>query len=333
MKKRVKMVDVARAAEVSRTTVSLILNDIPGVRIAEATRQRVLRTARDLGYTPGPFLSDLDPVGKRLVGVLINEVSAAYPVDILYGLQTFADAQALQLIVQMTDGLADREAAALDTLGRLGVEHVIYASAFTTPLRPAAALGRFRHVLLNCRREDGSGLAVLPAERHGGFVATRHLASLGRRRIATITGDPWQWASKERLAGYHRALTRDDLPRSDQFVRSTNWSHAAGFEAALTLLRLDAPPDAIFCHNDLVARGAIAAARSLGGRVPDDIAIIGYDDREFAQDLEISSITLPFADMAETALAALVSEETLEDRTISVEGRLLVRGSTVKVSG
>lgn len=329
MKKRVKMVDIARAANVSRTSVSLILNQVPGVRIAEATRQRVLQVARELGYTPGPVLSALEPERARVFGVLINEISSAYPIDLIYGLQNWADAQGIQILIQVSDGASDHEQAALELFGRVGVAGVVYANTFSAIVSPPEHLRRFRHVMLNCRREDRTGLSVLPAERHGGAVATQHLIDLGRRRIATITGDPWQLASRERLAGYHRTLNKAEIGTSESYEETSDWGHATGYEAAKRLLSQKPRPDAIFCHNDIVARGALQAARELGVSVPEDLAIIGYDDREFAKDLGISSVTLPYLEMAERALGALASEEELGDRSIFVSGLLIERKSTI----
>jgi LacI family transcriptional regulator len=328
VKKRVKMVDIARAADVSRTAVSLILNQVPNVRIAEATRQRVLQVARELGYAPGPLLSDLDGARTRLYGVLINEISSAYPVDLIYGLQSWADAQAVQLIIQVTDGALDHERAALDNLSRFGVDGVVYASTFSAIVAPPETLGRFRHVLLNCRREDRSGFAVLPAERHGGSLAAQHLLDIGCQRIATITGDPWQFATRERMAGYHRTLNKAGLNPGPTYERSSDWGHRSGYEAARALLALPEPPDGLFCHNDIIARGAIAAARDMGVSVPQDLAVVGYDDREFAKDLGITSVTLPFADMAERALGELAGDGDLADKVVSVPGMLIERTSS-----
>nr|WP_248306208.1 LacI family DNA-binding transcriptional regulator [Devosia oryzisoli] len=321
------MVDIAREANVSRTAVSLILNQVPGVRIAEATRQRVLQVARDLGYRPGPLLDELGD-RKRLYGVVINEISSAYPIDLVYGLQNQADAQGVQIIIQVSDGVPGNEVAALENYERFGVAGVVYASTFSAVVVPPAELERQRHVLLNCRREDSTGLAILPAERHGGALAAQHFIEIGRRRIATITGDPWQVATKERLAGYHRTLNRSALNPGAAYERSCDWSHGGGHAAACELLALPQPPDAIFCHNDIIARGAMQAAQERGLRVPEDLAIIGYDDREFAKDLGITSITLPFLEMAERALTELIGDAPLEDRTLSVRGRLIPRATT-----
>jgi LacI family transcriptional regulator len=329
MKKRVKMIDIARTAGVSQTTVSLVLNRIPNVRIADETRQRVLRVARDLGYVPGPALDDLDPSRKRIFGVLINEISAAYPINLIDGLQAWVDAQGAQLLIQVTGGLPDHEAAALANFTRFDVEAVVYATTFTSIVDPPPALDRFRYVLLNCRRRDHRGFAVLPAERHGGALATDHLIAAGRRRIATITGDPWQLASIERLAGYHRALTGAGMAHDANLERNGDWGHASGYTHTSALMRLDDPPDAIVCQNDLIARGAIVAIAGLGRRVPDDVMVIGYDDREFARHLTpaLSTITLGHADMAERAMRHLAAEESA-DRTVTVRGELIARAST-----
>lgn len=330
MKKRVRMVDIARAANVSRTAVSLILNQVPGMRIAEATRQRVLQVARELRYDPGPRLDELDRVQQRLFGVMINEISSAYPIDLIYGLQNCANAQGLQIIIQVTDGVADRELVALNNFSRFGVEGVIYASSFSTLTKPPKAIDGFRHVMLNCRREDSSGLAVMPAERHGGAVATQHLVDIGCRRIATITGDPWQFASKERLAGYRRTLNKAGLNRGRAYEEASDWSQGSGYAATRRLLDLLEPPDAIFGQNDIIVRGVLAAAQGAGLRVPQDLAVVGYDDREFARDLEISSVSLPFAEMAERALLELASQKKIGPKTLFVTGHLIERATTRK---
>ena len=330
MQKRVKMIDIARVANVSRTSVSLILNQVPGVRIAEATRQRVLQVARDLGYAPGPALSALEPDRKRVYGVLINEISSVYPIDLIYGLQSWADAHGIQILIQVSDGVTDHEVAALELFQRINVAGIVYASTFSAIVEPPEMIRNFRHVMLNCRREDRTGLAVMPAERHGGALAAQHLIDLGCRRIATITGDPWQFACRERLAGYHRALNKAELAVTDDYEAVSDWGYMSGYAAARRLLSLPERPDAIFCHNDIIAGGALKAAAELGLSVPNDVAIIGYDDRDFARDMAISSVTLPFLEMAERAMSELAGKDDLDDRILSISGNLIERASTIK---
>ena len=154
---------------------------------------------------------------------------------------------------------------------------------------------------------------------------------IGCRRIATITGEPWQFASKERLAGYHRTLNKAGLNLGKAYERTSDWGHASGYDAARELFALAEPPDAIFGQNDIIVRGVIAAAQEAGLRVPENLAVIGYDDREFAKDLEISTVTLPYAEMAERALGELASDRALGDKTLFVAGELITRATTRRV--
>lgn len=333
MKKRVRMVDIARAAQVSQTTVSLVLNQIPGVRIAGETRQRVLQVARELGYAPGPALHELDPARSRIFGVLINEISAAYPINLIDGLQTWADAQAAQLLIQVTGGIADHETAALENFRRFGVDGVVLATTFTAFVEPPELLASFPHVFLNCRRKDKLGVSVLPGERSGGFVAAQHLIDIGCKRLATITGDPWQQATISRRTGFRQALRRAGLPHDPSYEKVGNWSHRRSRELTSELLALPEPPDGIFCQNDIMARGAMAAIREAGLRIPQDVAVVGYDDREFAKDLEppLTSITLPHAEMAERTMQHLVAKPAPHQTKLhSIRGELVMRASTAR---
>jgi LacI family transcriptional regulator, galactose operon repressor len=324
------MVDIARVAKVSQTTVSLVLNQVEGIRIAEDTRQRVLSVARELGYLPAPALRAFGRAGTKLFGVVIDEISAAYPSNLIDGLQSAAEARAAELIIQITGGRGDRETAALENFARLAVSGVIYATTFTRLVQPPRRLDAFPHVFLNCRRKDKHGLSVLPDERRGGKMAAQHLIDAGCKRIATITGDPWQSAATDRLAGFRLTLQRNGLSCDPACVRHGDWGHESGWRSTRELLALERPPDGLFCQNDVMARGALVAIEETGLRVPHDIAVVGYDDRDFAKNLRppLTTISLPHAEMAEQALAQLTGQAN--DRTASahrVSGALIIRAS------
>ena len=330
LKKRVKMIDVARAAQVSQTTVSLVLNDIPGMRIADETRQRVIETARRIGYSPGPLLRTLDNDGPPIIGVLINEISAAYPIDIIDGLQVAAQAQSEQLAIFVTDGVVERERLALQTMARLGVRRVIYANTFTAGVHPAEELQDFRHIYVNCFRDDRRGVAVIPGERAAGFVAAQHLLSVGCKRFATITGDAWHSSAQRRLYGFRRGLTTGGAHLGPAYIKHGNWSHRSGYASMQELLALPEPPDGVFCHNDMLARGALMAIADAGLKVPQDIAVLGFDDREFSRDIGLSTMLLPHAAMSERAMAILSRQEIDRPATISLRCRLVVRETTAR---
>lgn len=328
-KKRVRMIDVAREAQVSQTTVSLVLNNIGGVRIAEATRQLVIETARRLGYSPGPMLHDLQDDHLPIIGVLINEISAAYPIDIIDGLHMAARSGATQLAIFVTDGVVEREAEALTSLRRLGASGVIYANTFTAGVHPSDALQGFAHVYVNCFRNDGQGVAVIPGERAAGFAAAQYLIGTGCTRLATITGDSWHSSTQRRLSGFRRGMTVAGQSLDASRIKHRDWRHESGRAAMLELLALDERPDGVFCQNDMLARGALAAVAEVGLSVPGDIAILGFDDREFAKDIGLSTMLLPHAAMAERGMRLLAQRDRLDaPMTVSIRCPLVPRQTT-----
>lgn len=328
-KKRVKMIDVARAAGVSQTTVSLVLNNVPDQRIPSATRKHVIETAQSLGYSPGPNLQELKDEAVPIVGVLINEISSSYPIDIIDGLHVGARASAKQLAVFVTDGVIEREVEALASLSKLGVRNVVYANTFTSAVKATEVLRTFRHVYVNCFPHDGVGTAVIPAERAAGFAAAQHLVRGGARRVATITGDAWHSSAQRRLSGFRRGLKAAGLALDPEMNIAADWGHAKGYEAMSRLLKLPAPPDAVFCQNDMMARGAVEALAHARVSVPDAISVLGFDDREFARHTGLSTMLLPHAAMAQRALGILLGEQELgKGQTISIRCSLVPRQTT-----
>lgn len=330
MADRVRMSDVARVAEVSKTTVSLVLNEIPGVRIPEGTRARIFRVARELGYRHRPAQHHDEDQPITSVGVLINEISASYPINLLDGLQIAAEQRDIQLIIQMNGAGPEQERDALRNFHRLGITGVIYATTFHAEVEPCVELDRFRHVFLNCRRREGDGHAVVSDEYASGQAAARILLGSRATRIATLTGDPWQVATRERLSGFQDTLALAGL--EPIAVEAANWSHALARAATEQLLAQGARLDGLFCQNDIMARGAYAALRAAGIRVPQDVCVVGHDDREFAADLEppLTTLTMAHADMAELALERLLGGEALGDRIEALAGETILRGSSVR---
>ena len=123
-------------------------------------------------------------------------------------------------------------------------------------------------ILLNCYTADHAFPAVVPSEIAGGQHSTRHLIRHGHRRIATITGEPWMEAAKDRLKGYRRALATADIPFDPELVVEGDWSASAGYAATEKLLALKDRPTAIFCQNDRTAIGCYEALKEAGLRIP-----------------------------------------------------------------
>jgi LacI family transcriptional regulator len=333
------MTDVARIAGVSQTSVSLILNRMAGARIADGTRERVMTAALQIGYElPSARARFLSPSGGNVVAYLIDEISTSpHGVVTLDGARDACWESGLLVATHVTRSNPDLEAATLDSIRRdPSVIGVIYSTIFTRRVTPPAGLLDLPTVLLNCHGGDRRLNAIIPGEVKGGFTATRYLLSKGHRRIGFINGEPWMEASSDRLKGYRQALAASEIPFDAELVRNGDWLPLQGYQRTLELLRLTERPSAIFCANDLMAMGALQAARECGHRVPDDISVMGYDDQELARytDPPLSTLVLANYEMGRKAAELLINiaahRKTSRPVTIRIDGPLVERASVAQ---
>ncbi len=306
--RRPTMIDVANEAGVSQTTVSLVLNHADGARLSPETRQRVLKAAAKLGYQPARR-GGWPASSATAIGFVCDELSTDPWTAIgLDGVRDKAWAHGLTVMVMATRGDADMEAAALAELARLPLAGLVYAAINTRLVEPPAWASPSPLVLLNCHAAGGALASVVPGEVAGGHAATDVLICAGHRRIGYVNGEASMEAARHRLRGYRQALATADLPFDPALVREGNWQPLAGYEATRALMALGAPPTAIFCANDLMAVGCYEALRELGLRIPDDVAVMGYDDREIAEHMHppLTTVLLPHFEMGAIAAEWLI---------------------------
>jgi LacI family transcriptional regulator len=315
------MKDVARAAGVSQSTVSFVLNGMEDMRISAETRRRVLEAARDLGYRPRAAGRPPKSAAPRVIGVMIDEIATSPFASIsLDGAQEEAWKHGVLMEAAVTRGDRAYETTILRKWASERVDGVIYGSILTRRASPPEALARHRAVLLNCYDEAARFPSVVPAERRGGEAATEALIAAGHRRIAFITGEPWMEASAQRQEGYERAMRRAGLPVDPALVVEGNFLPSGGRDATLRLMAGAPRPDAIFCANDLTAVGCYEALKELGERVGETVAVMGYDDQEIAQHLSpaLSTVLLPHREMGAQCVRTLLDP----DRTDGGQARM-----------
>jgi LacI family transcriptional regulator, galactose operon repressor len=304
------MTDVAAEAGVSQTTVSLVLNDAQGARLSSETRERVIEAASRLGYRLAKRgATAQSAVGATAIGFVVNEVSTdPWMAIAMDGARDKAWEHGLTISVAVTRGDAEMEQAVLAQMTTQPLLGLIYGTIHTRRITPPPALYRAPTVLLNCYVADRSLPSVVPGEIAGGHTATQRLVRVGHRRIGYINGEALMDASRDRLKGYRQALVAADLPYDPDLVRPGNWEPSAGYEQTIALMRVIDPPTAIFCANDLMAVGCIEALKEMGRRVPEDVAVIGYDDREIAQFTHppLTTVLLPHFEMGAAAAAYLI---------------------------
>ena len=326
------------AAGVSQTTVSLILNDVAGARLSASTRKRVRDAAEALGYAFSKRSGVRPGVNDASVICFVADEYASDPwcAMALDGAREWACEQGFTVLAIVTRGEAEIEHAIRTQVARQTPAGLIFAAIQTRRIAPPNALSDVPTVLLNCYAADRSLPSIVPGELLGGYEATQHLIQAGHRRIGHIHGQPWMDASRDRLKGYRRALAEADIPFDPDLVRPGNWEPSAGYERTLELMALDRPPTAIFCANDMMALGCYDALKERGLGIPDDVSVVGYDDREIAQFMRppLTTVLLPHFEIGRQA-AEMIIDRTMgsgERRPqIKVECPLIVRQSVAVV--
>ena len=331
---RPTMLDVAAAAGVSQATVSLVLSGSKMARLSEATRRRVTEAAEQLNYKfvrRGPRTS---ATGKSIILFIADEASTDPWMTLAFeGARDKALEFGVNTVMAVSHGDADTEAGILTNFKDQPILGVIYGTILTRQVGLPPPFAAFRTVLVNCYEEAGSLPAVIPADMLGARVATEHLIGLGRSRVALINGQKGLDNPRDRLKGYRQALSSHDLIFDPALVKPGNWEPSSGFEMTMELMALTNPPDAIFCANDLMAMGCIEALKQLGKTIPEDVAVIGFDDREIARFLHppLTTLVLPQYEMGQTAAELLLDGAgglEIPTTRIKVECELVVRGST-----
>lgn len=326
--------DVAELSGVSVATVSRVLNG--SAKVTAATTARVLARARELDYVPNAAARTLVRQRSQLLGVVLH-TGREHP-DIQH-----------PFFQEVLVGLKHR-------VGGLDYDLLLFANEEHGFLRRALHHQVDGLVLMGVDRRDPEVERLLVAElptvsidieiagTHAAFVASdsvtgaglavAHLHSLGHERIATITGPIEHKPALDRLTGYEQELDRLGLPRRPEYVESGDFYAESGAEAARRLLALPEPPTAIFAASDLMAAGAIQAARELGLHVPGDLALVGFDDIQLAELLDPPLTTIRqdkrgLGIAAGEAVVALVEAADEPPRRLVLPVELVVRGSTV----
>jgi LacI family transcriptional regulator len=305
------MSDIARQAGVSRTTVSFVLNNhASSVSIPAETKDRVLEAAKRLSYRPNLAAKVLHTNQTHTIGFITDEIATTpHAVNIIKGAQDEALAHGKLLLIINTGSDATVKETAIEMMLERQVEGIIYAAMYHQEVALPANMYEGPAVLLDCYCADRSLPSVVPDEAQGGRTATEMLLKKGHRRISFINNvDPIP-AAFGRLEGYKQALKAHDIPFDENLVRSYPSESRGGYLGTIELMQMEEPPTAIFCFSDFMAMGAYDALRALGLSIPDDVAVMGFDNQELiAAQLfpPLSTIQLPHYQMGKWAIEYLL---------------------------
>lgn len=298
--------DIARRLKISQSTVSRALRGDP--RVAPGTMARVLEAARQMNYTPNLAARTLVTRRTGTVGVVVSDITNPfYPelLEILHNELALAGHRTI-LFNERTDASVEQHVG--DLVKGAAVDGLVYVSAtLDTPL-PWHGQPGMPTVLVNRYIDSAQVDLVVADNRRGGRLVAEAMVELGHRRIAIITGPENTTTSRDRERGFREQLEAAGLPLDETLRRVGQFSHASGYQWCLDLLATEPRPTAVFAANDVIAFGALDAARRVGIDVPAELSIVGFDDIDMAgwEGFSLTTVRQPLAEMGRAAAKLLL---------------------------
>lgn len=332
--KRVTQADVARKAGVSQTAVSQILGgDENKNNFRPETCQKVLEAAGELGYVPSIMARALRTNRTMTIGVVVGFITDELSQRVIRGIHEVAIERGYGLFIGDSEQNPELETRLIEHFRQHHVDGLIFVDSWTDPQKYLDDESLPPMIFAQLRRLSLAHNCVVGDDVRGGYEVTRHLLDMGYRKVAFI-GGPQLWSSAaERLKGYQKALEDYGFPFNPSLVEYGDWEVIGGVNAINQLLDRYPDIDAIFVGNDVMAAGCIQSATKRGLRVPQDLAIVGYDDRYLAEALlpPLTSFALPLNQMGQKAahllIDRLLKKDTNRVPSIKVPGHLVIRES------
>ena len=327
------MKDVADLAQVSTTTVSHVVNNTRYV--SNELRQRVLDAMRDLGYHPNSLARSLRRGETKTIALITPDASSPFFAKIARLIEDIGYNNDYSVILCNSDNNLDKELSYVGTMIAKQVDGIVFISAGDSESH-LQLLANYGIPVIVVDRDVSASMAdvVMIDNEYGGYVATQYLISLGHRRIACITGPSDLTPSAARVHGYRRALAEADIPITPGYIVSGDFQLSGGIAATRTILQAIPPPTALFVCNDMMAIGAISAARSANRRIPQDLSVVGFDDISLAIATypPLTTIAQPTQEIARIATQTLIERlqgkvQTKPSQTIVLRPKLIVRDS------
>jgi len=331
----VTLKELAMRANVHASTISRVANNDPGLRIAPATRLRIEALLRETGYRPNGIARGLKLRQTNVLAVVIPDVTNPFFAALFRGVEDAAAPRGFNVLLCNTDGLPERQRSHLQSLQTRRVDGVILASSFLKdPGVHELRRQKGPYVLVNRFSDEGEDPFVGSDDLLGGRLATEHLLELGHTRIGHLAGKPIVSTGLLRRRGYLAAHALAGLPADPRLIVEAGYTEEGGVAAARRLLTLDDPPTAVFAVTDMVALGAAGVARQMGLRIPEDLAIVGYNDIPLASRVSpgLTTMHVPIHEFGSVAVRLLL--EQLESantggRRVRFTPDLVVRESTM----
>jgi LacI family transcriptional regulator len=337
-KKEVTIYDIARQFNLSPSTVSRALNNHPA--ISDKTKKRILAYAKKLGYQANKFASALSKGQTNTIGVIVQKLDSQFISSALAGMEQVAQVAGFNMIISQSLEMEAKEKSNAETMFNSRVDGLIVSLASDTVdlshFKPFIAKN-IPLIFFDRISEDFSCPVIVIDNHKAGYEATSHLINQGCKRIVHISGNQLRNVYAERFSGYKKALKKASIAFKKELIFFTRLDIQAGIETAEEVLKMKPLPDGIFAANDLCAVACIQRLKKAGVRIPEDIAVVGFNNDPISEFIEpnLSTVNYPSRLMGETAVKMLI--ELMRSKTavnkkskILIHSELIVRESSIK---
>jgi LacI family transcriptional regulator len=333
---RVTIKDIAKAANVSTTAVSMALNNRPGV--SSQTRRKIHGIAEQLKYKPNYIAKSLVSRRSHTIGFILNSITDPFFPELAKGIEEYANQAGYSLLLCNTQRDIQTEKKSIDMLLSKGVDGIILATVLKDDPNILPLIeDEFPFVLINRHSmnpnlKNKSSYVVLDNFR-GGYIGMEHLCRLGHSRIAIITGDINTSTAILRTEGSLKALSDYGIKSDKKLIVEGGYQRHVAYEAAKKLIAIKDPPTAYFAHDDYMAIGIREALFDAGIRISEDVALMGFDNTEFASLTGIDLTTISQKKYEMGTMGAKMLIEMIENNSTGVvsqlilEARLIIRKS------
>lgn len=325
----VSIKDVAEAAGVSTATVSRVLSN--GLHVRPEVRERVMAAVERLGYRPNLVARSLRSQQSNTIGLIVSDISNPFFTAVSRAVEDAAYEQGFSVLLCNTDENPEKEAIYLNLMKDTSVAGAIMSPTRQTIASFADANLPFPIVTVDRPISDSDVDAVLLDNVDAAYRLTTHLIEQGYRRIAALCSE--MSTGLERQLGYEKALRAHSLVPKSEYMKYISPRADAGYAATLKMIDLAEPPDALFTANSLIAVGALQAIRERNLTIPEDIALVTFDETTWASLVQpaITLIDQPTYEIGKTAAELLlqrITDPSRPTRQVILKGRLIVRGSS-----
>lgn len=311
------MSDVAKLANVSPATVSRVLSQPEMVN--EETRQKVLDVINEVNYKPHIIARQFRTRATKIILVVVPDITSPFFSEVLRGIEHVAVQKGYQVILGDTENNIEREHSYIDLLHQKQADGMVLLTARLDKQKLEDISKKFP-VVLACEYVDDLNIPTVSIDNiSSARKATEHLIKLGHTKIAHITGPMDVILSRDRLRGYRQALMSYDLDVDQAYIQEGNLSFESGYNQTLKLLALETPPTGIFVFNDEMSFGVIKAVEDSGLKVPDDVAVVGFDNIKIASIIEptLTTVDQPKYEIGKKAmdlLLKIIEGEVLQNK-------------------